>query len=85
MKEECMQTIDEIIEERVPAAVPAARPRVLGAKEAAEYMGLSHHRLAKLREMGREPRYRKLGVKVVYEVLDEYLDRLPVFERPVRS
>jgi hypothetical protein len=92
-------TIDQLIEERVRQAVadaisrlrppaPAARPRCLGAKEAAEYIGLSHHRLAKLRELGKGPRYRKLGVKVVYEVadLDAYVDQLPAFERPrVRS
>jgi hypothetical protein len=100
-----MQTIDELIDEKVRLAVadamsriklptaaapaaPASQPRrVLDSKAAAEYIGLSHHRLAKLREMHRGPAYKKLGVKVVYEVadLDAYLNELPVFERPVRS
>jgi hypothetical protein len=92
-----LQTLDELIEEKVRRAVDAAvrsiklpapqgsRPAVLGSKEAAVYVGLSHARLAKLRELGRGPRYRKQGTKVIYRVedLDAYLNSLPVFERGV--
>ena len=55
-----------------------APPKTVRLKgpEAAEYLGLSHSSLEKMRLQGRGPRYLKLGGRVFYRRadLDAYLD-----------
>ncbi len=48
----------------------------MAAKEAAQYLGLAHNTLAKLRCVGGSPVFLKLGRRVVYEraALDTWLD-----------
>lgn len=45
-------------------------PKVIGAKAAARYVGLSESTLAKLRLNGNGPTYCKLGRRVVYRLTD---------------
>jgi predicted DNA-binding transcriptional regulator AlpA len=51
-------------------------PKVISAKVAARYVGLSESTLAKLRLNGNGPTYCKLGRRVVYrpEDLDQWLE-----------
>jgi predicted DNA-binding transcriptional regulator AlpA len=53
----------------------AELPKVISAKAAARFVGLSESTLAKLRLNGNGPVYRKLGRRVVYRPrdLDEWL------------
>lgn len=52
------------------ACCRAALPKVISAKVAARYVGLSESTLAKLRLNGNGPTYCKLGRRVVYRPTD---------------
>lgn len=45
-------------------------PRWLNTRQAASYIGISHHHLSKLRERRHGPPYRKFGRTVIYDRLD---------------
>src|SRR3954463_10113913 len=68
---------------RANSTVPVL-PKVVTAKVAARYVGLSESTLAKLRLNGNGPVYCKLGRRVVYRPADLELTSDPHHASPVR-
>jgi hypothetical protein len=85
-----VQTIDQLIDQKVQAAVKAALATLAGQQtaagdavmdthQAAAFLNLSRVQLSRMRDQGRGPEYIKAGTKVLYKTsaLQTYLASLP--------
>lgn len=77
VKQTSMRVVQQLVQD------DALWPRWMNSKVAAAYTGVSHHRLAKLRERRSGPPYLHFGRTVVYDraELDQYMEELKQRER----
>jgi predicted DNA-binding transcriptional regulator AlpA len=67
---DCVKPVKQVPDSAIVVDVEAAGPAIMGTPEAARFLNLSVHTLAKHRTYGTGPKYRKVGRRILYAESD---------------